>query len=90
MWKPIETAPKDQTHILLLIEDWAIEGYWDRRRRIDRHYVANAPRTWPMSRDWVTGVIVRDTQADQRGFGHVFLLHLGSHKACILADSEDY
>ena len=28
-WQPIETAPKDGTSILLLIEDVAIEGYWE-------------------------------------------------------------
>jgi len=27
-WQPIETAPKDGTNILLLIDEWAIEGYW--------------------------------------------------------------
>lgn len=28
-WQTIETAPKDGTHILLFIEDQAVEGWWD-------------------------------------------------------------
>ena len=27
-WQPIETAPKDGTHILLYVEGSVIEGYW--------------------------------------------------------------
>lgn len=28
-WKPISTAPKDKTTVLLYIEDCVIEGYWN-------------------------------------------------------------
>ncbi len=28
-WQPIETAPKDGAHIILLIDGNAIEGWWD-------------------------------------------------------------
>ena len=28
-WQPIETAPKDGTHIILLVENKAIEGWYE-------------------------------------------------------------
>lgn len=28
LWKTMDTAPKDGTHIILLCEGQAIEGYW--------------------------------------------------------------
>lgn len=31
-WRPMDTAPKDGTHILLHIEDCAIEGWWENYR----------------------------------------------------------
>ena len=34
-WQPIETAPMDAEHILLLVEGAVIEGWWDRYIRRD-------------------------------------------------------
>ena len=28
-WRPIDTAPKNGRHVLLLVEGLAIEGWWD-------------------------------------------------------------
>ena len=34
-WLGMDTAPRDGTHILLLIDDAVIEGWWDRFERSD-------------------------------------------------------
>ena len=31
-WQPVETAPKDGSDIILLIEDVAIQAYWDKSK----------------------------------------------------------
>jgi hypothetical protein len=41
MWNKIDTAPKDGSHILLLIDGQAIEGWW---------YVP----TWEAEPEWTT------------------------------------
>lgn len=28
-WQPIETAPKDGTHVLLHVEGYVVEAWWD-------------------------------------------------------------
>ena len=43
-WQPIETAPKDGTHVILWIEGSAIEGQWDSQTRNDG--TSYGPGTW--------------------------------------------
>jgi hypothetical protein len=48
-WRAIESAPRDGTHVLLLVDEYSIEGWWVVRE----DYYGNDRSAWqPATLDW--------------------------------------